>query len=159
MLMKKLIFKTLCVSLVVIFMTACEKEKEDPRDRYVGAYTFSETGSVDFYVEGTLITTIPMNSEGDFVITKDGDGIKLSGENIDDMKGIVNSNEKILFEPASYQGISDGATVTISYVYGPASFDIRGNRLTWETAVVETVEKSNVTATGTGVLVMNAKKK
>lgn len=157
--MKKVLFSLLCVFSAACMFTSCSQE--DPRDEFVGNYTFSETGSVDMYSAGTYIGNIPMDSQGSFKISKVGSGneIKITGD-IDNMTGFV-KNHEIIFESYSTSGVNDGVTVAIEYLYGNAKFvqSSKGLKLTWNTeVVVNMVSSSGATASGVGTLKMVSSK-
>ena len=74
--MKK--FIQFCLAaLVLVAFAACEKKQEvDPRDAFVGAYTYDAKGSVDFDF-GITRYSVPLNNQGTFTISKSGDGNKV----------------------------------------------------------------------------------
>ena len=69
---------------------ACEKKQEvDPRDAFIGAYTYDAKGSVDFDF-GITRYSVPLNNQGTFTISKSGDGNKVVIEGWNDPTDVNN---------------------------------------------------------------------
>lgn len=89
--------KYLILFLFPLFFLSCEKEEVDPRDQYVGEWTYDTTGSLTMYYSGSAIGTVPAIDSGELTIKK-------SGENDLDIDGEIAtlSGSRLIFEPKSY---------------------------------------------------------
>lgn len=95
--MKKYFYNYCMIMAVLLALTACEGNKEvDPRDAFIGTYSYEATGSVDFDF-GITSYSVPLNEQGTFTISKSGDGdqVVIDGWN-DPINATVSGNQLIL---------------------------------------------------------------
>ncbi len=57
-------------SVLCLLCASCEKEQEDARDAVIGGYSFTQSGSATISYQGTTVTTLPLDDEGNFHIDK-----------------------------------------------------------------------------------------
>lgn len=146
--------KLFLLALATLTFVACEKS--DPRDQFIGTYTFVETGSVDMYSGTQKAGNIPMDSYGNFVISKYGSGnsIRITGD-LDAMTGNVSGN-KISFQSNTSTSVQDGITIQTTFYYEDAT--LNGRLLKWETDVAVTASSASASIVGNGKLSMQATK-
>jgi hypothetical protein len=154
--MKKFIRFCLAAVVLVAF-AACEKKQEvDPRDAFVGAYTYEAKGHVDFNF-GITSYSIPLNNQGTFTISKSGDGNKVVIEGWNDPINATVSGNQLTLESNNYETKYGEITLQLSFSYGTAT--LSDNKLTWETEVSGSGQYGSLSATGNGVVSMIATKK
>ncbi len=117
--MKKNICFVLMAFIGLVF-ASCNQEV-DPRDTFVGEYSFTQTGSATLYFDGTASGTIPMEGKGTIYCEKVGTGnqIKLTGDIVADVDGSVSGNTLIL-NPTTINENSNGVSMQITFNYQPA---------------------------------------
>ena len=154
--MKKFIQFCLAAVVLVAF-AACENKKEvDPRDAFVGSYTYDAKGSVDFNF-GITNYSVPLNNQGTFTISKSGDGNKVVIEGWNDPINATVSGNQLILESNNYETKYGEITLQLSFSYGTAT--LSDNQLTWETEVSGTGQYSSFAANGNGPVSMIATKK
>ena len=117
----KRIANWLLAALVVLTVVSCNKDV-DPRDEFVGRYSFTQTGSASLLSNGSNIGTIPMNASGMLVCSKVGTGnqVKLTGDIVAEVDGVISGNTLIL-TPTTVTGTSSGFTMQYTFNYQPAT--------------------------------------
>lgn len=154
--MKKFIQFCLAAVVLVAF-AACEKKSEvDPRDAFVGAYTYVAKGSVDFNF-GITNYSVPLNNQGTFTISKSGDGNKVVIEGWNDPINATVSGNQLTLESNEYETTYGEIALQLSFSYGTAT--LADNILTWDTEVSGSGRYSGFAATGNGTVSMVATKK
>ena len=154
--MKKFIQFCLAAVVLVAF-AACEKKSEvDPRDAFVGAYTYVAKGSVDF-IFGITNYSAPLNNQGTFTISKSGDGNKVVIEGWNDPINATVSGNQLTLESNEYETTYGEIALQLSFSYGTAT--LADNILTWDTEVSGSGRYSGFAATGNGTVSMVATKK
>ena len=145
------------LALTVWAFTACSNDV-DPRDEFIGVYSFTQTGSATLYSNGSALGSVPMNGEGTMYCNKVGTGnqVRLSGDIIEDVDGTVSGNTLIL-NPTTVVNSSDGITLQITYTYKPAVKN--GNTVTCVANISGTANGNGVTATISGSITLVAVKK
>jgi hypothetical protein len=98
--MKKLFL--LSALLPLLLLAGCSKDETatDPRDQYVGNYSYTEIGSLSINQGGSVLGTVPMNGGGNATITKSGEKelsingmvMTLSGNKLLPVTGSFNEN-------------------------------------------------------------------
>lgn len=110
--MKKIKLASIIFVIAVLF-SACSKAEIDVRDAFVGTYSETITGSMNFTALGQQIT-MPLNSEENFTIEKataNNEVYRISdGESI---TGIINGN-KITFSAISVSSDEDDLELTLN---------------------------------------------
>ncbi len=154
--MKKFIQFCLAAVVLVAF-AACEKKQEvDPRDAFIGAYTYDAKGSVDFDF-GITRYSVPLNNQGTFTISKSGDGNKVVIEGWNDPINATVSGNQLTLESNNYDTMYGEITLKLSFSYGTAT--LADNRLSWNTDVSGEGRYGSYAATGSGTVSMVAIKK
>ena len=154
--MKKFIQFCLAAMVLVAF-AACEGNQEvDPRDAFIGAYTYEAKGSVDFNF-GITSYSVPLNEQGTFTISKSGDGNKVVIKGWNDPINATVSGNQLILESNEHATTYGEIALQLSFSHGKAT--LADNKLTWETAVSGTGQYSSFAANGTGIVSMVATKK
>lgn len=154
--MKKNFINCCMILTVLLAWTACEGNKEvDPRDAFIGAYTYSASGSVDFNF-GITSYSVPLNEQGTFTISKSGDGDKVVIEGWNDPIYATVSGNQLTLESNNYDTTYGGIALQLSFSYGKAT--LVDDRLTWDTNVSGKAQYSGLSAIGEGVVSMVATK-
>lgn len=144
--------------LATILLVGCDsKNKVDPRDIFVGAYSFQATGNVDISLSGVKLLSVPLNESGTFYIYKEGEqnNVILTGYNDDTLHAVVSGNQ-LFFEPTSYTREIGEATIQMTFTYGKGT--LVDNLLTWNTDVHADATLSSYSASGVGQVAMVATK-
>jgi len=145
-------------TLVAMFcLISCEGNRVDPRDAFVGEYSFAASGSVDLYMGATKLYTVPLDETGTFTITKaeeDGE-VLIIGYN-DTIHASV-SGKHLLFESTTTNYEYEGVKLQMTFVYGKATLE--ENQLHWNTDVQATGSYGAFSASGTGQIAVVATKR
>lgn len=154
--MKK--FIQFCLSAVVLVaFAACGGNQEvDPRDAFLGAYTYDAKGSIDFNF-GLASYSVPLNEQGTFTISKSGDGNKVVIEGWYDPINATVSGNQLILESNEYETTYGEIVLQLSFSHGKAT--LADNKLTWETGVNGSAQYSGFSATGEGTIAVAATKK
>jgi hypothetical protein len=153
--MKKIIQFCLAAVVLVAF-AACEHQQEvDPRDAFVGTYSYDAKGSVNFDF-GITTYSVPLNKQGTFTISKVGDGNKVVIEGWNDPINATVSGNQLTLESNTYDTMYGEIALQLSFSYGTAI--LVDNRLSWNTDVSGEGRYGSYTAIGTGTVSMNATK-
>lgn len=154
--MKKFIQFCLTAVVLVAFAACTSKQEVDPRDAFIGAYTYEAKGSVDFNF-GITNYSVPLNNQGTFTISKSGDGNKVVIEGWNDPINATVSGNQLTLESNEYETTYGEIALQLSFSYGKAT--LADNKLTWETEVNGSAQYSSFAANGTGIVSMAATKK
>lgn len=162
MMMRKNYFSRTCaVLMTLLLLTACEKATEpqpkDPREAFIGNYSFYSSGSVDLYADSTKIVSYPMNEEGEMSIApapQPDDVMVIAGN--DTSIGHVSDNY-LLIEPTTAVEKFGEMDMNLSFTYGKATFTNRV--LTFPTKVSITATYQDMTFSGYGQVDIVAIKK
>lgn len=154
--MKKFIQFCLTAVALVAFAACTSKQEVDPRDAFIGAYTYEAKGSVDFNF-GITNYSVPLNNQGTFTISKSGDGNKVVIEGWNDPINATVSGNQLTLESNEYETTYGEIALQLSFSYGKAT--LADNKLTWETEVNGSAQYSSFAANGTGIVSMVATKK
>ena len=156
--MKTTITQFLCAALIGFGLAACTSpvSEVEPRDAFVGAYSFQATGNVDLFAGGMKLISLPLDQNGNFKIDKYGDNSKvvITGYN-DSIFAFVDGNELIL-ESNTYKAAYGDFDIKLTFTYGKAVLD--STRLTWDTEVSGVGQYSSYTVTGNGTVTVSATK-
>lgn len=127
----------------------------DPRDKFVGEYSFVATGNVNVNLTITE-WNIPLNESGTFEITKAEaeNEVLITGYGAT-INAVVSDNQLILESTTSEMEYS-GATVQLTFTHGRAT--LTDSQLTWSTTVTAIVTYNSLTASGNGQISMIADK-
>ena len=147
----------LMLALMVFAIVACSNEV-DPRDEFVGVYSFTQTGSATLYSNGSALGSVPMNGEGTMYCNKVGTGnqVRLTGDIIEEVDGTVSGNTLIL-NPTTVVKSSDGITMQMTFTYKPAIKN--GNTVTCVANINGIANGNNTNATISGSITLVAVKK
>ena len=153
----------LFAALATLLFSACDQKNtpttttsSDPRDKFVGEYSYVATGNVDLYVGTSKITSIPLNDDGTFEISK--------GENENDVliagygttiPAVVSGNQLILESTTSDVEYGE-IKAKLTFTHGRATLE--GTQMSWSTTVNAVATYSAITATGEGQVSMIADK-
>lgn len=151
----------LFAALATLLFVSCDPNNPttttttDPRDKFVGEYSFVATGNVDVNL-GVTSLSIPLNEDGTFEITKAEveNEVLITGYGAT-INAVVSGNQLILESTTSEMEYS-GATVKLTFTHGRAT--LKDNQLTWSTTVTAIVTYNSLTATGDGQVSMVADK-
>jgi len=153
--MKKIIQFCFAAVALVAF-AACEHQQEvDPRDAFVGTYTYDANGSVVFNF-GITNYSVPLYKQGTFTISKVGDGNKVVIEGWNNPINATVSGNQLTLESNNYDTMYGEIALQLSFSYGTAT--LADNRLSWNTDVSGEGRYGSYTAIGTGAVSMVATK-
>jgi hypothetical protein len=111
--MKKFKLVQIALFLAVAAMTfaSCSKDKDDdPRDQFVGSYSYTMTGSIKM-TAGTDVETISLQESGNMTITKSLDANKVMITDDGETTEYLVSGNTLT---ASYQETVEGVTMQMS---------------------------------------------
>jgi hypothetical protein len=150
----KRIFFMCCTAAMLIAFSSCS-DKVDPRDTFIGAYTYKATGNMEFSF-GTFKLPIPLDNEGTFVIAKSGekDQVVITGYN-DSIHATVSGNQLVL-ESNIFTETYEEAEVQMTFSYGKAT--LANDTLRWDTDVLGVALYNGYSLTGKGNISMVAHK-
>lgn len=149
----------LFAALATLLFAACDQNTPtttttpvDPRDKFVGEYSFVATSNVVINL-GITTQNIPLNESGTFEITKAEaeNEVLITGYGAT-INAAVSGNQLIL-ESTSSDVEYGGFTVKMVFAHGRAT--LTDNQLTW----TSTVTYESLNATGEGQISMVANKK
>ena len=159
--------KIMLSCVLLIGMAACSKDKKeeqeakvDPRDAFVGDYTYEATGEMILKDLPELLSrfdTIPIAQNGEATIAKEGDQNKII---------MVADKDTIRAEVTGNQLRLDSNSV--SYNFGELKFQmvltndratLTGNQIDWESDVISDVSYKKLSFNGDGHLKIVANKK
>ena len=156
----KSIANLLFAVLVAFTVVSCNKKDKDvdPRDEFVGAYSFTQTGSASLLSNGSTIGTIPMNGAGNLVCSKVGTGnqVKLTGDIVADVDGTVSGNTLVL-NPTTLTGSTSGFSMQYTINYQPATKN--GNTVTCLADINGAAQGNGTSAIISGKITLVASKK
>lgn len=153
--MKKLIQFCFVAALFVTF-AACENDPNvDPRNAFVGAYSYEASGNVIINA-GPLHYDIPLNEQGTFTISKKGvkDSVVIEGYN-SPINATVSGTQLIL-ESTEYDTMYGDISLHLSLSHGKAK--LSNNQLSWESNVNAIGRYSGFSAAGEGTVAVAATK-
>ena len=143
------------VAVVAIVFASCNGNGVDQRDNFVGVYSYTATGSVAFNL-GITNYTVPLDEQGTFTISKEGDGNKVVIKGWNDPINATVSGNQLILESNEYDTTYGGIALQLSFSHGKAT--LAGNQLTWVSEVNGKAQYSGYAATGTGTVNMVATK-
>lgn len=144
------ITRTLAVLMAVWMLSACEREKQtDPRDAFIGKYSFVTKGNIDLYAGSLKIATFPMNEKGELSISaaaSNPNDVVVVAEN-DTTIGHISGNYLFLDPTSAVEtfGIID---MHLDFTYGKAT--LSNNTLSFVTEVAISASYNDMSLTGNG---------
>ena len=133
----KCFIRTCAILMAVFTLCACEgPNSQDPREAFVGDYTFTSTGQVDLYAGSFKFASVPMDEKGELSIalaTKT-DEVWIIAEN-DTTPGHVSGNN-LFMDPATVEETFGEIVMTLAFTYGKAT--LNHDTLSFPTNVVIT---------------------
>lgn len=161
MMRKNYFSRTCAVMMTLLLLTACEKATEpqpkDPREAFIGNYSFYSSGSVDLYADSAKIGSYPMNEEGEMSIAPatEPNDVMVIAENDTSVGHIADGY--LLIEPTTAVEKFGKMDMNLSFTYGKAALNNRV--LTFPTNVSITATYQDVTFSGYGQVDIVAIKK
>lgn len=154
--MKKVLF----FLVMFVAFAACRSKDEpsaDPRDAFVGDYSFVSEGSIDLYAGVSKVFTIPMNETGDLSIkpATESNAVWVIAES-DSTKGYV-SGSQLFMDPTSEDTQFGELNLHLSFTYGKAT--LQDNQLSWPSDVAITASYKDYNLLGNGRVDITATKK
>lgn len=119
-------WKSLCgILLTAVVLCGCEggAEPKDPREAFVGDYTFVSTGSIDIYLGTVKMGSVPLDQDGNLSITlaEKSNAVWIVADN-DSMQASVSGNE-LFMEPLKQQLTMGGMEMDLSFTYGKGTLE------------------------------------
>ena len=144
---------------VVMLLAACEgtTPQTDPREVFVGDYSFSSKGDIDLYAGKTKIFTVPLDKEGEMSITlsDQANAVWIVAEG-DTAIAYVSGNQ--LFMDPTTEDIQYGdVNLHLKFTYGKATLE--ENQLTLPTDVEVSATYQSLSVSGSGKVDVSATKK
>ena len=157
----KYLTRIFAILLAILTFAACDRSKEeepstDPRDIFVGDYSFVSTGSIDLYA-GALKRTVPMNEKGNLSIAlgKEANTVWVIAAG-DSTLAYVSDNQ-LLMEPTEDEATFGDLVMEMSFTYGKAT--LKDNQLSWTSDVDITASYKDHLFLGSGKVDIVATKK
>ncbi|MEE1070292.1 MAG: hypothetical protein U0K81_07475 [Paludibacteraceae bacterium] len=153
--MKKVLFylSAVCVLLSFQGCPTTPPEPVDPRDAFVGVYSYQTEGGLEANL-GITTFKLPLDGTGEFTITKvgEGDQVQLIGVN-DTINASVSGNNLIL-ESNTIAANVKGYSMQLQFANTTAT--LTDNVLSWQTDLEAIVSVSGMNILVAGQLTMNA---
>ena len=150
--------KFCAVLMAVMVLVSCERnDGKDPRDAFVGDYTFVSTGSIEFEIGVPPLNTMPINETGEMSIVKADkeNAVWVIADN-DTSVAYVSGNQ-FFMEPSIQKEKFGPVEMVLEYTYSPAL--LKDNVLTLESYVDVTAIYDEKTVAGHGEVEVVATKK
>ena len=100
-----------------------EEPKVDPREAFVGEYTFTSTGNIDLYAGTLKLFTIPMDNKGEMNITLSDstNAVWVRAEN-DSTIAFVSGNN-LFMEPTTDETTFGELVMQLAFTYGKGTLE------------------------------------
>ena len=152
--------RTCAVLMTILLLTACDRSKQpeiDPREAFVGNYSFTSTGSVDLYLGELKMASYPMNEQGEMSIAlaQKPDEVMVIVEKDTSLAHVADNY--LLIEPSTAVEKFGEVEMTFSFTYGKAT--INNRVLTFPTDVSISAVYQDKTVSGSGQVEVVAVKK
>lgn len=155
-------FTKACVVLsAVLTLVACEGSKQgpssDPRDAFIGDYTFVSDGDIDLYAGALKLFTIPLDQSGEMSIAygNESNTVWVIAEG-DSTIAYVSGNQMFM-DPTTDEATFGELVMHLSFTYGKATLD--GKQLSWTFDVEIAAEYKTYSLSGSGQVDIVATKK
>lgn len=147
--------------LAILTFAACDRSKEepstDPRDIFVGDYSFESVGSIDLYAGLVKVVTVPMDQKGELsIVPGDKDDMVWIIASGDTALAYVSDNQ-LLMEPTEDEATFGDLVMEMSFTYGKAT--LKDNQLSWTSDVDITASYKEHILSGIGTVDIVATKK
>ncbi len=147
--------------LAILTFAACDRSKEepstDPRDIFVGDYSFESVGSIDLYAGLVKVVTVPMDQKGELsIVSGDKDDMVWIIASGDTALAYVSDNQ-LLMEPTEDEATFGDLVMEMSFTYGKAT--LKDNQLSWTSDVDITASYKEHILSGIGTVDIVATKK
>ena len=153
--MKKVLFylSAVCVLLSFQGCPTTSPEPVDPRDAFVGVYSYQTEGGLEANL-GITTFKLPLNGTGEFTISTvgEGDQVQIVGDN-DTINASVSGNNLIL-ESNTIAANVKGYSMQLQFANTTAT--LTDNILNWQTDLEAIVSVSGMNILVAGQLTMNA---
>jgi len=149
--------KVFAVVMAALMLTACEGNKKDPREAFVGDYTFTSKGNIDLYAGTLKLFTIPMDNTGELsiVLGKEENNLWVVSDG-DTIQAYASGNQ-LFMDPTSEQTTFKELVLDLSFTYGKAT--LVENQLSWTSDVAITATYKGRNLVGSGKVDIVATKK
>ena len=150
------------IMLMAVLLCGCKRNQEqvepqDPRQAFVGDYTFVSTGDIDLYMGSVKVITVPMNKDGEMSITlaQEDNAVWIIAEG-DSLEAYVSGN-LLFMEPTTDEVTMSGLVMEMAFTYSKAT--LTGNQLSWTSTVDITATYQSLSVSGSGQVDIVATKK
>ena len=152
--------RTCAVLMTILLLTACDRSKQpeiDPREAFVGNYSYTSTGSVDLYLGEQKMDSYPINEQGEMSITlaQKPDEVMVIVEKDTSLAHVADNY--LLLEPSTEVEKYGEVEMTFSFTYGKAT--INNRVLTFPTNISISAVYQDKTVSGSGQMEIVAVKK
>lgn len=156
--LKKYLTRAFVALSAALTLVACEGQKTDPREAFVGEYSFVTTGDIDLYAEGVKVDTYPLDQEGEMSISL-GDKENAVFVKIDkDSTTAYVSGNQLFMEPTHEEATFKELVMSIKFIYGKG--ELVEDRLTMSADVeVKATYRETISLSGSGTVNIVATKK
>ena len=157
----KYLTRIFAILLAILTFAACDRSKEepstDPRDIFVGDYSFESVGSIDLYAGLVKVVTVPMDQKGELsIVPGDKDDMVWIIASGDTALAYVSDNQ-LLMEPTEDEATFGDLVMEMSFTYGKAT--LKDNQLSWTSDVDITASYKDHLFLGSGKVDIVATKK
>lgn len=154
--MKTKIFQLILAAMMIVTFAACNQNEVNPRDSFLGTYTYEANGAIDIYANAIKIMSVPLNQTGNFTVIPEGKGdrVAIVGYN-DTIHASVSSNTLIL-QSNEYKTTQNNTELQLHFSNGKAT--MANNVLTWQSEVTGVGKYNNISASCNGTVSVTAAK-
>ena len=143
--------------LVIAALCGCERATvQDPRQAFVGDYTFVSTGDIDLYMGATKVITLPMDQNGEMTITlaEKSNAVWIIADNDSTMASV--SGNELFIEPSEEETTMAGIDMQMSFTHGKAT--LVNKQLSWTSSMDITATYQSLQLAGKGQVDIATKK-
>ena len=150
--MKKVLFY-LSVACVLFQGCITVDPPEDPRDAFVGVYSYQSEGSLEADL-GITTLKLPLDGTGEFAITKVGEGDQVQLIGVNDTINASVSGQNLILDINTIATTVKGYNMQLQFANNTAT--LTDNILNWQTGLEAIVSVSGMNILVAGQLTMNA---
>ena len=153
--MKKVLFylSAVCVLLSFQGCPTTPPEPVDPRDAFVGVYSYQSEGSLEVDL-GITTFTLPLDGTGEFTITKVGEGDQVQLIGVNDTINASVSGQNLILDINTIATTIQGYSMELQFANNTAT--LTDNILNWQTDLEAIVSVAGMSMRVGGQLTMNA---
>ena len=162
---KKYVKGALAVLVAVVALSSCENKQQqpveepqvDPREAFVGDYTYASAGDIDLYAGAVKLYTVPFDYEGNMTITLGDEQNTLWVKAEGDSTVAYVSGNQLFFDPITKETSFGDLVMHLSFTLGKATLE--GDQLSLTSDVEVSATYMDYSLLGSGKVDVVATKK